>query len=59
MSMQTLTWDVDAAAVVAGNSDAYILSRICYAGETKNQIFAACNVSLVVEVKYHLLQHNI
>ena len=27
MSMQTLTWDVDAAAV-AGNSDAYIVSHL-------------------------------
>ena len=26
MSMQTLTWDVDAAAAVAGNSDAYGLA---------------------------------
>ena len=26
MSMQTLTWDVDAAAAVAGNSDAYSLA---------------------------------
>ena len=26
MSMQTLTWDVDAAAAVAGNSDGYSLA---------------------------------
>ena len=26
MSMQTLTWDVDAAAAVAGNSDAFSLA---------------------------------
>ena len=35
MSMQTLTWDVDAAAV-AGNNDAYIVSHLLYAGETWN-----------------------
>ena len=26
MSMQTLTWDVDAAVVAAGNSDTYSLA---------------------------------
>ena len=36
MSMQTLTWDVDAAAVaVAGNSDAYSLALATQAARQK------------------------
>ena len=34
MSMQTLTWDVDAAAV-AGNSDAYSLALATQARQTR------------------------
>ena len=50
MSMQTLTWDVDAAAVaaVAGNSDAYSLALATQARQKpqnfmKNTIFDAKN----------------
>ena len=45
MSMQTLTWDVDAAAVadVAGNSDAYSLALATQA----RQKLRPCEVTLV------------
>ena len=36
MSMQTLTWDVDAAAV-AGNSDAYSLALATQARQKQNK----------------------
>ena len=35
MSMQTLTWDVDAAVAVAGNSDAYGLALARQARQKK------------------------
>ena len=38
MSMQTLTWDVDAAAV-AGNSDAYSLALATQARQKLHPIF--------------------
>ena len=38
MSMQTLTWDVDAAAAVAGNSDAYSLALATQARQTLDEL---------------------
>ena len=49
MSMQTLTWDVDVAAAVAGNSDAYSLALATQARQQARQIL---NNSLKIVNEY-------
>ena len=44
MSMQTLTWDVDDAAAVAGNSDAYSLALATQARQKWLKIWFTLNI---------------
>ena len=59
MSMQTLTWDVDAAAV-AGNSDAYSLALAMQARQKLTQMHSLNKVQisyLLIKCKFSSVTH--
>ena len=59
MSMQTLTWDVDAAAVaaVAGNSDAYGLALATQARQNWDPQFSFDYI-ICHDIKYIVLRYK-